>query len=75
MKNSTGDSKGWGNMADTVFILGAGASFEAGAPLMSNFLDVADDLMYKGAVNRNLKSFKRSDPLIPENSLCRNNRT
>jgi len=45
-------------MADTVFILGAGASFEAGAPLMSNFLDVADDLMYKGAVNRNLKSFK-----------------
>jgi len=31
-------------MSDTVFILGAGASAEAGAPLMANFLDVASDL-------------------------------
>lgn len=31
-------------MSKTVFILGAGASKEAGAPLMQEFLDVADDL-------------------------------
>lgn len=31
-------------MSDTVFILGAGASAEAGAPLMADFLDVASDL-------------------------------
>ncbi len=31
-------------MADTVFILGAGASKEAGAPLMGEFLDVAHNL-------------------------------
>lgn len=31
-------------MSETVFILGAGASKEAGAPLMNDFLDVADDL-------------------------------
>jgi len=31
-------------MSRTVFILGAGASAEAGAPLMANFLDVANDL-------------------------------
>ncbi len=32
-------------MASTVFILGAGASKQAGAPLMANFLDVADELL------------------------------
>lgn len=32
-------------MANTVFILGAGASVEAGAPLMNNFLDTAQDLL------------------------------
>ncbi|MFH0887969.1 MAG: hypothetical protein V1871_02025 [Planctomycetota bacterium] len=31
-------------MSETVFILGAGASKEAGAPLMSEFLSVADNL-------------------------------
>ncbi len=31
-------------MSDTVFILGAGASAEAGAPVMENFLDVARDI-------------------------------
>jgi hypothetical protein len=36
-------------MRKTVFILGAGASFQAGAPLMSNFLDVADELLRQKA--------------------------
>jgi NAD-dependent SIR2 family protein deacetylase len=35
-------------MSDTVFILGAGASQDAGAPLMRNFLDVAFDLKKRG---------------------------
>ena len=32
----------------TVFILGAGASVHAGAPVMKNFLDVAEDLLLGG---------------------------
>ena len=32
-------------MADIVFILGAGTSREAGAPLMADFLDRAEDLL------------------------------
>jgi hypothetical protein len=42
------------DVAETVFILGAGASVGAGAPLMSNFLDVAEDLMHdrRGGVSR-----------------------
>jgi hypothetical protein len=32
-------------MSETVLILGAGASKEAGAPIMRDFLDVADDLL------------------------------
>jgi hypothetical protein len=35
-------------MAKNVFILGAGASKEAGAPLMAEFLDVARDLLASG---------------------------
>jgi hypothetical protein len=35
-------------MAKTVFILGAGASFKAGVPLMSNFLDEAKKLLLSG---------------------------
>lgn len=35
----------------TVFILGAGASAEAGAPLMNNFFDRAQDLMYSGRID------------------------
>ena len=31
-------------MAETVFILGAGASHEAGAPVMKNFLDIAEEV-------------------------------
>jgi NAD-dependent SIR2 family protein deacetylase len=37
-------------MQKTVFILGAGASAESGAPLMSTFLDRARDLLAEGAV-------------------------
>lgn len=32
-------------MGENIFILGAGASKESGAPLMNNFLDVAEDLL------------------------------
>src|SRR5438874_2147503 len=35
-------------MGKTVFILGAGASVEAGAPVMSDFLDVAEELLATG---------------------------
>jgi hypothetical protein len=38
-------------MSDTVFIFGAGASAEAGAPVMSNFLDVARDLYLSGRLD------------------------
>ena len=37
-------------MAKNVFILGAGASKEAGAPLMAEFLDVSRDLLASGAI-------------------------
>lgn len=37
-------------MAENVFILGAGASRKAGAPLMKGFLDSAEDLLKKGKV-------------------------
>jgi len=32
-------------MIDNLYILGAGASYDAGAPLMTNFLDVSEDLL------------------------------
>lgn len=35
-------------MVENLFILGAGASKDCGAPLMNNFLDVADDLLRAG---------------------------
>ena len=35
-------------MAKTVFILGTGASKEAGAPLIDEFLDVARDIITNG---------------------------
>ncbi|PKN63130.1 MAG: hypothetical protein CVU57_20920 [Deltaproteobacteria bacterium HGW-Deltaproteobacteria-15] len=37
-------------MANTVFILGAGASKDAGVPMMGEFLDVAGDLYKRGDV-------------------------
>lgn len=46
-------------MSDIVFILGAGASKAAGAPLMGNFLDVASDLYTCGEVNESKQHFER----------------
>lgn len=45
-------------MAKTVFILGAGASAMAGAPLMATFLDVAHELWQRGKVNDSVDSFR-----------------
>ena len=39
-------------MAKNVFILGAGASKEAGAPLMAEFLDTARDLLASGEIKQ-----------------------
>ncbi len=46
-------------MAEAVFILGAGASKECGAPLMANFLDVADDLRLRGEAGIDAVHFER----------------
>ena len=47
-------------MSNVVFILGAGASKQAGAPLMANFLDVANDLLRTNRINGFTKaSFER----------------
>ncbi len=45
-------------MASTVFILGAGASKDAGVPLMTDFLDVAHDLWKIGKLGEADKSFE-----------------
>jgi len=45
-------------MSNTVFILGAGASNEAGVPLMKDFLGKAHDLWKSGKVQRASDSFK-----------------
>ncbi|MEI7868302.1 MAG: hypothetical protein WCI11_10450 [Candidatus Methylumidiphilus sp.] len=46
-------------MSNVVFILGAGASKQAGAPLMANFLDVASDLLWSNLVNDKREHFER----------------
>jgi NAD-dependent SIR2 family protein deacetylase len=43
-------------MSKTVFILGAGASAEAGVPVMSNFIQKAEDLFEKKLI-KNLKAY------------------
>ena len=45
--------------AKTVFILGAGASRDAGAPLMWDFLDVADNLWKTGKVDSDSGHYER----------------
>jgi hypothetical protein len=45
-------------MSQVVFILGAGASKKAGAPLMAEFLDVAKDLWSQGRVREVDDSFR-----------------
>lgn len=51
-------------MADDVFILGAGASADSGAPLMSNFLDTAEDLYIRGAFGKDGEAIKQIFDLI-----------
>lgn len=46
-------------MAEVVFVLGAGASAEGGAPLMGNFLEVAEDLWLAGEVRPDAAHFER----------------
>lgn len=46
-------------MSNVVFILGAGASRQCGAPLMSDFLDVASDLLRSNAVQEKRTEFER----------------
>jgi hypothetical protein len=45
-------------MSDTVFILGAGASKQAGAPVMANFLDEARNLLYTNSVENEKQNFE-----------------
>ncbi len=44
-------------MSEIVFVLGAGASQEAGAPLMSNFLEKADELRRRGKLGEFKQDF------------------
>lgn len=46
-------------MSNVVFVLGAGASHAAGAPLMANFLDIATDLLRSGRVDDKREHFER----------------
>ncbi len=46
-------------MSEIVFILGAGASKEAGAPVMANFLDTADELRRDGELGIFKEDFDR----------------
>lgn len=46
-------------MSNVVFILGAGASKQSGAPLMADFLDVASDLLRANAVQEKRVDFDR----------------
>ncbi|MCH7479465.1 MAG: hypothetical protein IIA14_15370, partial [SAR324 cluster bacterium] len=45
-------------MSDVVFVLGAGASKEGGAPLMAEFLDVADHLWRSNSVKEKNQHFE-----------------
>lgn len=45
-------------MSNVVFILGAGASKQSGAPLMGNFLDVATDLLRSNSVTDKRAEFE-----------------
>ena len=45
-------------MSETVFILGAGASAESGAPLMNNFIDKAEELLLYNPTSIDQKAFE-----------------
>ncbi|MFD3001949.1 hypothetical protein ACFS7Z_16370 [Pontibacter toksunensis] len=53
-------------MNGDVYILGAGASFESGAPLMNNFLDVAEDLLRQGVFKEDQEKIELVFDLISE---------
>jgi len=53
-------------MSEIVFILGAGASKEAGAPVMANFLDTADELRRGGKLGQFSQDFDRVFDAISE---------
>lgn len=53
-------------MSDIVFILGAGASRQAGAPLMSDFLDKAADLLVTRRVDSQREQFEKVFSAIGE---------
>jgi len=46
-------------MSKVVFILGAGASHQSGAPLMANFLDVANTLLHSNQVQEKREQFEK----------------
>lgn len=46
-------------MSDVVFILGAGASRQCGAPLMADFLDTASDLLLSNRAEEKAPQFQR----------------
>lgn len=46
-------------MSEIVFILGAGASKEAGAPVVANFLDTAEELLKAGNLGEYTEDFER----------------
>jgi hypothetical protein len=50
MQGCVGTSAKGAEVSDVVFILGAGASKDAGAPLMSEFLAASGDLLSRGQV-------------------------
>jgi hypothetical protein len=51
-------------MADVVFIIGAGCSVHAGAPVMSNFLERARDLLASKEVEDRRKEFETSFEVV-----------
>src|SRR5690606_35564882 len=53
-------------MGGDVYILGAGASVESGAPLMNNFLDVAEDLLRQGSFDSDADKIQLVFDLISE---------
>lgn len=57
-------------MSNVVFILGAGASKQSGAPLMANFLDVASDLLRSNSVEEKEKNSSVYSMLSERCKLC-----
>ncbi|QJD83279.1 hypothetical protein [Cohnella herbarum] len=53
-------------MVENVFILGAGASFESGAPLMNNFLDISEELLMTNVLNEKREAFQEVFSIISD---------